>query len=76
MLREGERLALFFFNEINRARPQMHALMLCVMAGAALAGLLLLYLRTDLVRLRSGLALRRPHGRKDRSTQSSLPRSW
>jgi MoxR-like ATPase len=38
LLREGERLALFFFNEINRARPQVHALMLRVMAeGSVLA---------------------------------------
>jgi MoxR-like ATPase len=29
---EGEDLAIFFFNEINRARPQVHALMLRVMA--------------------------------------------
>ncbi|MFM2069200.1 MAG: hypothetical protein RLZZ584_4109 [Pseudomonadota bacterium] len=29
---EGEELAIFFFNEINRARPQVHALMLRVMA--------------------------------------------
>ena len=32
LTREGERLAIFFFNEINRARPQVHALMLRVMA--------------------------------------------
>jgi MoxR-like ATPase len=29
---EGDQLAIFFFNEINRARPQVHALMLRVMA--------------------------------------------
>ncbi|MFM2118626.1 MAG: hypothetical protein RL722_94 [Pseudomonadota bacterium] len=29
---EGEALSIFFFNEINRARPQVHALMLRVMA--------------------------------------------
>ncbi|HWU35640.1 MAG TPA: MoxR family ATPase [Methylovorus sp.] len=32
LLRSGENLSVFFFNEINRARPQVHALMLRVMA--------------------------------------------
>lgn len=32
LLRFGEKLSVFFFNEINRARPQVHALMLRVMA--------------------------------------------
>ena len=32
----GEDLAIFFFNEINRARPQVHALMLRVMAERSL----------------------------------------
>lgn len=32
LLKHGEALACFFFNEINRARPQMHSLMLRVMA--------------------------------------------
>ena len=32
LTRAGESLAVFFFNEINRARPQVHALMLRVMA--------------------------------------------
>lgn len=32
LLRKGERLAVFFFNEINRARPQVHSLLLRVMA--------------------------------------------
>jgi MoxR-like ATPase len=32
LLRAGENLSIFFFNEINRARPQVHALMLRVMA--------------------------------------------
>lgn len=32
LLRAGENLSVFFFNEINRARPQVHALMLRVMA--------------------------------------------
>jgi MoxR-like ATPase len=31
-LRKGENLSTFFFNEINRARPQMHSLLLRVMA--------------------------------------------
>jgi MoxR-like ATPase len=32
LLRAGDKLSVFFFNEINRARPQVHALMLRVMA--------------------------------------------
>lgn len=32
LLQQGEALATFFFNEINRARPQVHALLLRVMA--------------------------------------------
>ncbi len=32
LLRAGENLSVFFFNEINRTRPQVHALMLRVMA--------------------------------------------
>jgi MoxR-like ATPase len=32
LIRHGEDLALFFFNEINRARPQVHALLLRAMA--------------------------------------------
>ncbi len=32
----GEELAIFFFNEINRARPQVHALLLRVMAERSL----------------------------------------
>ncbi len=32
LLAPGEELATFFFNEINRARPQVHALLLRVMA--------------------------------------------
>lgn len=32
LLRQGEELAIFFFNEINRARPQVHSLLLRVMA--------------------------------------------
>jgi len=31
LIRHGEDLAVFFFNEINRARPQVHALLLRVM---------------------------------------------
>ena len=31
LLRHGERLTTFFFNEINRARPQIHALLLRAM---------------------------------------------
>jgi MoxR-like ATPase len=32
LLASGEQLATFFFNEVNRARPQVHALLLRVMA--------------------------------------------
>jgi MoxR-like ATPase len=32
LIHHGEDLAIFFFNEINRARPQVHALLLRVMA--------------------------------------------
>lgn len=32
LLRHGETLAVFFFNEINRARPQAHSLLLRLMA--------------------------------------------
>ena len=32
LLKRGESLSVFFFNEINRARPQVHSLMLRVMA--------------------------------------------
>lgn len=32
VLAHGEQLAVFFFNEINRARPQVHALLLRLMA--------------------------------------------
>ncbi len=32
MLRQAEDLSIFFFNEINRARPQVHALLLRLMA--------------------------------------------
>ena len=36
LLRGGEHLSVFFFNEINRARPQVHALLLRVMAERSL----------------------------------------
>ena len=32
LIRHGDDLAIFFFNEINRARPQVHSLLLRVMA--------------------------------------------
>lgn len=32
LLRHGRDLSIFFFNEVNRARPQLHSLMLRVMA--------------------------------------------
>ena len=32
LLKHGEALSIFFFNEINRARPQVHSLLLRVMA--------------------------------------------
>ncbi len=37
LLRCGEELAVFFFNEINRARPQVHSLLLRVMAERTLS---------------------------------------
>ena len=37
LLRHGENLAIFFFNEINRARPQVHSLLLRVMAERSVA---------------------------------------
>ncbi|MCB4812251.1 MoxR family ATPase [Methylovorus menthalis] len=37
LLSEGENLAVFFFNEINRARPQVHSLLLRVMAERTLS---------------------------------------
>ncbi|HNV88494.1 MAG TPA: MoxR family ATPase [Methylotenera sp.] len=36
LLMSGENLSVFFFNEINRARPQVHSLMLRVMAERTL----------------------------------------
>lgn len=32
LLKHGENLSIFFFNEVNRARPQVHSLLLRVMA--------------------------------------------
>jgi MoxR-like ATPase len=37
VLRSGEDLSIFFFNEINRARPQVHSLMLRIMAEKTLS---------------------------------------
>ena len=37
LIQHGEDLAIFFFNEINRARPQVHALRLRVMAERSVA---------------------------------------
>lgn len=37
LLKHGERLATFFFNEINRARPQVQSLLLRVMAERSVA---------------------------------------
>ncbi len=36
LTQHGDELAIFFFNEINRARPQVHALLLRVMAERSL----------------------------------------
>lgn len=36
LLQQGEQLSIFFFNEINRARPQVHALLLRLMAERSL----------------------------------------
>lgn len=38
VLRHGDHLAVFFFNEINRARPQVHSLMLRIMAERSATG--------------------------------------
>lgn len=37
LLKQGESLATFFFNEINRARPQVHSLLLRVMAERSIS---------------------------------------
>ena len=37
LIQHGEDLAIFFFNEINRARPQVHSLLLRVMAERSVA---------------------------------------
>ncbi|WP_198245667.1 AAA family ATPase [methane-oxidizing endosymbiont of Gigantopelta aegis] len=37
LLKQGENLATFFFNEINRARPQVHSLLLRVMAERSIS---------------------------------------
>jgi MoxR-like ATPase len=37
LLKQGEALSTFFFNEINRARPQVHSLLLRVMAERTLS---------------------------------------
>ena len=37
LLKQGEQLSIFFFNEINRARPQVHALLLRVMAERSIS---------------------------------------
>ena len=36
-LKSGEDLSIFFFNEINRARPQVHSLLLRIMAEKTLS---------------------------------------
>lgn len=37
LLKQGEQLSVFFFNEINRARPQVHSLLLRVMAERSIS---------------------------------------
>lgn len=37
LLKHGEQLSIFFFNEINRARPQVHSLLLRVMAEQSIS---------------------------------------
>ncbi|MBB3769546.1 MoxR-like ATPase [Angulomicrobium tetraedrale] len=37
LLKQGEDLSVFFFNEINRARPQVHSLLLRLMAERSLS---------------------------------------
>ena len=36
ILKHGEQLSVFFFNEVNRARPQVHSLLLRIMAERSL----------------------------------------
>ena len=37
LIKHGDKLAIFFFNEINRARPQVHSLLLRAMAERSVA---------------------------------------
>jgi MoxR-like ATPase len=49
VLRSSEDLAIFFFNEINRARPQVHSLLLRLMAERSLAAFNREYRFPDLI---------------------------
>ncbi len=60
LIRHGEDLAIFFFNEINRARPQVHSLLLRVMAERSVHGL------QPRVPLSAPAGVRRPQPRRAR----------
>lgn len=49
VLKSGEDLAIFFFNEINRARPQVHSLLLRLMAERTLTAFNREYRFPDLI---------------------------
>lgn len=49
VLKSGEDLAIFFFNEINRARPQVHSLLLRLMAERSLTAFNREYFFPDLI---------------------------
>jgi MoxR-like ATPase len=49
VLRHGSQLAIFFFNEINRARPQVHSLLLRLMAERTISAFNKEYSFPDLV---------------------------
>jgi MoxR-like ATPase len=49
VLKSGEDLAIFFFNEINRARPQVHSLLLRLMAERSLTAFNREYSFPDLI---------------------------
>ena len=68
LIQHGEDLAMFFFNEINRARPQVHALLLRVMAERSVLGL------QPRVPLSAPAGVRRPQPRRARGDLRDLRR--
>ena len=52
LLKHGDSLATFFFNEVNRARPQMHSLLLRVMAERSVTAFNRQYVVSPLAGLR------------------------